>query len=173
MSTSEKILTNRNVVVSSFAARQTRQVKYTHTREIRSTREARKALKILSLSRGVCPPNLARRVYFFYSLIFANLKLLAVYKTPSCLNLLFVRTVVCPYYRCLIYSLLIAYSSLFADNSPSTQINKVVSHPTLPLTVTAHEDRHIRFFDNSTGKWRMTHFTCKIFTFLDLCPASF
>lgn len=38
------------------------------------------------------------------------------------------------------------------NNSPSTQINKVVSHPTLPLTVTAHEDRHIRFFDNNTGK---------------------
>lgn len=32
------------------------------------------------------------------------------------------------------------------------QINCVVSHPTLPLTVTAHEDRHIRFFDNTTGK---------------------
>ena len=41
---------------------------------------------------------------------------------------------------------------LSIDNSPSTQINKVVSHPTLPLTVTAHEDRHIRFFDNNTGK---------------------
>lgn len=32
------------------------------------------------------------------------------------------------------------------------QINRVVCHPTLPLTMTAHEDRHIRFFDNSTGK---------------------
>lgn len=64
---------------------------------------------------------------------------------------MFVRTVVCPNQSILIF---IAYSSLFADNSPSTQINKVVSHPTLPLTVTAHEDRHIRFFDNSTGKWR-------------------
>ncbi|KAF4518834.1 hypothetical protein B566_EDAN008163 [Ephemera danica] len=32
------------------------------------------------------------------------------------------------------------------------QINCVVSHPTLPLTVTAHEDRHIRFFDNTSGK---------------------
>ncbi|XP_032221713.2 striatin [Nematostella vectensis] len=38
------------------------------------------------------------------------------------------------------------------NNSPSTQINKVVSHPTLPVTITAHEDRHIRFFDNNTGK---------------------
>lgn len=32
------------------------------------------------------------------------------------------------------------------------QINKVVSHPTLPLTITAHEDRHIRFWDNHTGQ---------------------
>ncbi|KAK3718788.1 hypothetical protein QZH41_014041 [Actinostola sp. cb2023] len=34
----------------------------------------------------------------------------------------------------------------------ATQINKVVSHPTLPVTITAHEDRHIRFFDNNSGK---------------------
>ncbi|XP_013780584.1 striatin-3-like [Limulus polyphemus] len=40
-----------------------------------------------------------------------------------------------------------------SDVAPlNKQINKVVSHPTLPLTVTAHEDRHIRFFDNTTGK---------------------
>ncbi|XP_057699942.1 striatin-like [Corythoichthys intestinalis] len=31
-------------------------------------------------------------------------------------------------------------------------INKVLSHPTLPVSITAHEDRHIRFFDNNTGK---------------------
>nr|XP_029714970.1 LOW QUALITY PROTEIN: striatin-3-like [Aedes albopictus] len=30
-------------------------------------------------------------------------------------------------------------------------INKVISHPTLPITITAHEDRHIRFWDNTTG----------------------
>ena len=46
---------------------------------------------------------------------------------------------------------------LLTDNSPSTQINKVVSHPTLPLTVTAHEDRHIRFFDNNSGKYKQNH----------------
>jgi len=38
------------------------------------------------------------------------------------------------------------------DGSDVGLITKVVSHPTLPLTITAHEDRHIRFFDNSTGK---------------------
>ncbi|XP_027027950.2 striatin-3 isoform X1 [Tachysurus fulvidraco] len=31
-------------------------------------------------------------------------------------------------------------------------INKVVSHPTLPVTITAHEDRHIKFYDNKSGK---------------------
>uniref|UniRef100_A0A8B9KUP7 Striatin n=1 Tax=Astyanax mexicanus TaxID=7994 RepID=A0A8B9KUP7_ASTMX len=39
------------------------------------------------------------------------------------------------------------------DNKSSCgQINKVLSHPTLPITITAQEDRHIRFFDNNTGK---------------------
>uniref|UniRef100_A0A8C1T3D0 Striatin n=1 Tax=Cyprinus carpio TaxID=7962 RepID=A0A8C1T3D0_CYPCA len=33
-----------------------------------------------------------------------------------------------------------------------SQINKVLSHPTLPITITAQEDRHIRFYDNNTGK---------------------
>ncbi|XP_043210226.1 striatin-3-like [Amphibalanus amphitrite] len=32
------------------------------------------------------------------------------------------------------------------------QLNCVVSHPTMPVTVAAHEDRHIRFYDNVTGK---------------------
>uniref|UniRef100_A0A6I8NUV0 Striatin-3 n=1 Tax=Ornithorhynchus anatinus TaxID=9258 RepID=A0A6I8NUV0_ORNAN len=34
----------------------------------------------------------------------------------------------------------------------NNHINRVVSHPTLPVTITAHEDRHIKFFDNKTGK---------------------
>lgn len=38
------------------------------------------------------------------------------------------------------------------DGSEVGLITKVVSHPTLPLTITAHEDRHIRFFDNKSGK---------------------
>ncbi|CDW57560.1 striatin 3 [Trichuris trichiura] len=31
-------------------------------------------------------------------------------------------------------------------------INQIVCHPTLPITVTAHEDRTIRFFDNNSGQ---------------------
>ncbi|XP_056151255.1 striatin-3 [Lampris incognitus] len=34
----------------------------------------------------------------------------------------------------------------------ANHINKVVSHPTLPVTITAHEDRHIKFYDNKSGK---------------------
>uniref|UniRef100_A0A1L8DXR1 Putative cell-cycle nuclear protein n=1 Tax=Nyssomyia neivai TaxID=330878 RepID=A0A1L8DXR1_9DIPT len=30
-------------------------------------------------------------------------------------------------------------------------INRVISHPLLPVTITAHEDRHIRFWDNTSG----------------------
>ncbi|XP_033644615.1 striatin-3-like [Asterias rubens] len=42
-------------------------------------------------------------------------------------------------------------SKMPSDNE-FTQINKLASHPTLPITITAHEDRHIRFFDNNSGK---------------------
>jgi len=38
------------------------------------------------------------------------------------------------------------------DNTPGTQINQVISHPTMPLIITAHEDRYIRFFDIKSGE---------------------
>ena len=41
---------------------------------------------------------------------------------------------------------------VFVEPNVNCQINRIVSHPTLPVTITAHEDRHIRFFDNNTGK---------------------
>uniref|UniRef100_A0A8C7FLZ1 Striatin-3 n=1 Tax=Oncorhynchus kisutch TaxID=8019 RepID=A0A8C7FLZ1_ONCKI len=42
---------------------------------------------------------------------------------------------------------------VFAGQGENTNhINKVVSHPTLPVTITAHEDRDIKFFDNKSGK---------------------
>uniref|UniRef100_A0A2K6DTJ2 Striatin 4 n=1 Tax=Macaca nemestrina TaxID=9545 RepID=A0A2K6DTJ2_MACNE len=37
-------------------------------------------------------------------------------------------------------------------SSGPTQINQVVSHPNQPLTITAHDDRGIRFLDNRTGE---------------------
>ncbi|XP_062934189.1 striatin isoform X2 [Cynocephalus volans] len=43
-------------------------------------------------------------------------------------------------------------SNLDATASSSCQINRVISHPTLPISITAHEDRHIKFYDNNTGK---------------------
>ena len=44
------------------------------------------------------------------------------------------------------------FSFWIQDGPDVGSITKVVSHPTLPLTITAHEDRHIRFFDNKSGK---------------------
>lgn len=38
-----------------------------------------------------------------------------------------------------------------ADGTPAAQINKVISHPTMPILVTAHEDKYIKMFDLSTG----------------------
>lgn len=40
---------------------------------------------------------------------------------------------------------------LFVEQGGLQRINRVASHPTLPVTVTAHEDRHLRFYDNRTG----------------------
>ncbi|XP_027863647.1 striatin isoform X3 [Xiphophorus couchianus] len=44
--------------------------------------------------------------------------------------------------------------SMESNLEPGTpcQINKVLSHPTFPITITAQEDRHIKFFDNNSGK---------------------
>ncbi|XP_021562117.1 striatin-3 isoform X2 [Carlito syrichta] len=49
-------------------------------------------------------------------------------------------------------SLMILSSQVDSGLQSSNHINRVVSHPTLPVTITAHEDRHIKFFDNKTGK---------------------
>uniref|UniRef100_A0A250YL87 Striatin n=1 Tax=Castor canadensis TaxID=51338 RepID=A0A250YL87_CASCN len=43
-------------------------------------------------------------------------------------------------------------SNIDSTSSNSCQINRVISHPTLPISITAHEDRHIKFYDNNTGK---------------------
>ncbi|KAI0637251.1 WD40 repeat-like protein [Trametes polyzona] len=38
------------------------------------------------------------------------------------------------------------------DDSVSAQANAIVSHPTMPLLITGHEDKHIRIFDINTGQ---------------------
>ncbi|CAF0807079.1 unnamed protein product [Rotaria sordida] len=41
------------------------------------------------------------------------------------------------------------------DNStldPSYRINKIMSHPSQPIIITAHEDRKIRYFDSNSGR---------------------
>ncbi|KAM3865460.1 striatin [Diretmus argenteus] len=47
--------------------------------------------------------------------------------------------------------LILKLESLGSPEAPC-KINRVLSHPTLPITITAQEDRHIQFFDNNTGK---------------------
>ncbi|KAF4604036.1 hypothetical protein EYR40_001219 [Pleurotus pulmonarius] len=37
------------------------------------------------------------------------------------------------------------------DGTPATQVNRMASHPTMSLLVTAHEDKFIRIFDYTTG----------------------
>uniref|UniRef100_A0A8C6QPA3 Striatin, calmodulin binding protein 3 n=2 Tax=Nannospalax galili TaxID=1026970 RepID=A0A8C6QPA3_NANGA len=49
-------------------------------------------------------------------------------------------------------SLVTLSSQVDSGLQSGSHINRVVSHPTLPVTITAHEDRHIKFFDNKTGK---------------------
>jgi striatin 1/3/4 len=34
----------------------------------------------------------------------------------------------------------------------SYRINRVISHPSQPMIITAHDDRNIRFFDTQSGK---------------------
>ncbi|QRV89951.1 striatin-like protein [Ceratobasidium sp. AG-Ba] len=38
------------------------------------------------------------------------------------------------------------------DGTSATQVNAIVSHPTMPLLITAHEDKYIRIFDITTGE---------------------
>nr|XP_009668201.1 PREDICTED: striatin-3 isoform X4 [Struthio camelus australis] len=49
-------------------------------------------------------------------------------------------------------SVVMLSSQIESGVQSNNHINRVVSHPTLPVTITAHEDRHIKFFDNKTGK---------------------
>jgi len=43
-------------------------------------------------------------------------------------------------------------SDMTYDGSPKTQVNRVISHPTMPILVTAHEDKYIRIFDLTSGQ---------------------
>jgi len=56
-----------------------------------------------------------------------------------------------------IYVFTSALYPLFADGTPATQINRIVSHPTMALLVTAHEDKFIRVFDTATGSLRVPY----------------
>ncbi|KAG1175243.1 hypothetical protein G6F70_001730 [Rhizopus microsporus] len=38
------------------------------------------------------------------------------------------------------------------DNTRATQVNRIVTHATMPLLISGHEDRHIKVFDTRTGE---------------------
>ena len=42
------------------------------------------------------------------------------------------------------------------DNTPATQINRIITHPTAPILISGHEDRQIKFFDLKSGKRALT-----------------
>lgn len=43
-----------------------------------------------------------------------------------------------------------------ADEASWGQANSIVSHPTMPILITAHEDKHIRMFDIITGTYLLS-----------------
>ena len=50
------------------------------------------------------------------------------------------------------HTLPLKHSKSILDGTAATQVNQIVSHPTMSLLVTAHEDKFIRIFDFTTGK---------------------
>lgn len=54
--------------------------------------------------------------------------------------------------QCVIYDMETKKQMVRFESDGIGSVNRVICHPTLALTITAHEDRHIRFWDNSTGK---------------------
>lgn len=44
-----------------------------------------------------------------------------------------------------------SHLTLFSDGGLS-QPNDIVSHPTMPLLITAHEDKYISIYDINTGQ---------------------
>lgn len=57
-------------------------------------------------------------------------------------------------------------TSCFSTFAGSELINRVVSHPSEPVSITAHENRTIRFLDNKTGICRRRFiFTSRLYSF--------
>ncbi|KAI9275940.1 WD40-repeat-containing domain protein [Phascolomyces articulosus] len=60
------------------------------------------------------------------------------------------------------------------DGTVGTQINKIIAHPTMPLIVSAHEDRQIKFYDLKSGKEDIiiSNFTGSILFYSGTCAFS-
>ena len=45
-----------------------------------------------------------------------------------------------------------------SSGDPNYRINRLISHPSQPIIITAHDDRKIRYFDSNSGKeilWKL------------------
>lgn len=74
-----------------------------------------------------------------------------VYEDPNHMAVAFV-TAACAIYDVETGKQVIQFDTSSQDGTSVGAISRVVTHPTLPYSITGHEDRHIRFFDNRTGK---------------------
>ncbi|XP_039252174.2 striatin-3-like [Styela clava] len=54
--------------------------------------------------------------------------------------------------KILIYDLETGQVPTTLAESDDSYVNCVASHPTMPISISAHNDRHIRFYDNNSGK---------------------
>jgi len=50
---------------------------------------------------------------------------------------------------------------------PNYRVNRILSHPSQPIIITAHDDRKIRYFDSNSGeKKKMISLTCSTAIFI-------
>nr|CAB3266665.1 striatin-3 [Phallusia mammillata] len=54
--------------------------------------------------------------------------------------------------KVVLYDLETGKTPVILSENDTGRVNAVATHPTMPITMTAHDDRHIKFFDNSSGK---------------------
>jgi len=52
-----------------------------------------------------------------------------------------------------------------SSGDPNYRINRLISHPSQPMIITAHDDRKIRYFDSNSGIEKFNIFLYKIIFF--------
>jgi len=54
--------------------------------------------------------------------------------------------------KVVLYDLETGKTPVMLADDDGGRVNYCITHPTMPITITAHDDRHIKFFDNVSGK---------------------